>query len=59
MELAPTVRTMDFSKNRLVLFPIAMGNFIELKQLNVEDNKLGKSKLSNYINVQYSYLSYI
>ena len=41
MALAPTVRTIDVSKNELVVLPVALQNFIELKQLNVEHNIIG------------------
>ncbi|CAB4044675.1 leucine-rich repeat-containing 57 [Paramuricea clavata] len=41
MSLAPTVRTMDLSKNQLTAIPVALGNFTELKQLNAEHNEIG------------------
>ena len=42
MSLAPTVRTMDLSKNQLTAIPVALGNFTELKQLNAEHNEIGR-----------------
>ena len=41
MGLAPTVRTMDISNNKITAIPVALGNFTELKQLNAEHNEIG------------------
>ena len=41
MGLAPTVRTMDISNNKITVIPVALGNFTELKQLNAEHNEIG------------------
>ena len=42
MSLAPTVRTMDISNNKITIIPVALGNFTELKQLNAEHNEIGR-----------------